>query len=284
MRNLSHNRAPTAALQRTRAARARWRSVWVPSAQTALARWRQALAPSAQAALRPVRRYGEYALGGATAITMLVAVWAALAYAPIDATQGLAWRIFYFHVPGAWVAYLAFSVVFGASILYLWRKDARWDWLAHGAAEIGTVFTTLTLISGSLWGRPIWGAWWTWDPRLTTTLILEFIFIGYLLLRTYLGRGASGARAAAVVGILGFVDVPINYLSTTWWRTQHPSLMVTTDNAGHLTGPALFALFISLAAFTLLFGFLLLQAYRLERLQTMAHRLRARVASDDYLD
>ncbi|HEX6122847.1 MAG TPA: cytochrome c biogenesis protein CcsA, partial [Ktedonobacterales bacterium] len=169
-------------------------------------------------------------------------------------------------------------------ILYLWRKDERWDWLARAGAEIGIIFTTLTLITGSLWGRPIWGTWWTWDPRLTTTLILWFIYIGYLLVRTYMGRTASAARAAAVVGILGFVDVPINYLSTTWWRTQHPSLMVTTNNAGHLTGPALFAMFIALAAFTLLFGFLLLQVYRLERLQTAALRLRARVEADSDLD
>lgn len=232
----------------------------------------------------PIRRYGEPVLGAATAITLLVAIWAALSYAPIDAIQGEAWRIFYFHVPVAWVAYLAFFVVFGASILYLWRKDERWDWLARAGAEIGIVFTTLTLITGSLWGRPIWGAWWTWDPRLTTTLILWFIYVGYLLVRTYMGRTASAARAAAVVGILGFVDVPINYLSTTWWRTQHPSLMVTTNNAGHLTGPALFAMFIALAAFTLLFGFLLLQVYRLEHLQTAALRLRARVESDSDLD
>jgi heme exporter protein C len=175
-------------------------------------------------------------------------------------------------------------VVCGASILYLWRKDERWDWIARGGAEIGIVFTTLTLITGSLWGRPIWGAWWTWDPRLTTTLILWFIYVGYLLVRTYMGRTASAARAAAVVGILGFVDVPINYLSTTWWRTQHPSLMVTTNNAGHLTGPALFAMFIALAAFTLLFGFLLLQVYRLEHLQTAALRVRARVESDSDLE
>jgi heme exporter protein C len=271
MQSLSHRRAegPPPAAQRTKA-----------QAASPLERWRAAVAPVVEPALGPIRRYGEPALAAATVITMPVAVWAALIYAPIDAIQGIAWRIFYFHVPVAWTAYLAFGVVFGASILYLWRRDERWDWLARAAAEIGVVFTTLTLISGSLWGRPIWGAWWTWDPRLTTTLILWFIYVGYLLLRGYLGRTPSAARSAAVVGILGFVDVPINYLSTTWWRTQHPSLMVTTDNAGHLPGAALFALFAALAAFTLLFGFLLLQVYRLERLQTMALRLRARIESD----
>ncbi len=262
MQSLSSRRAPARA---------------APAAIPVLDRWRAVLAPRVETALRPVRRYGEVALGATTALTMLVAVWAALVYAPIDAVQGIAWRIFYFHVPVAWVAYLAFAVVCAASVLYLWRGDERWDWLARASAEIGIIFTTLTLISGSLWGRPIWGAWWTWDPRLTTTLILWFIYVGYLLLRTYLGPTASAARSAAVVGILGFVDVPINYLSTTWWRTQHPSAMITIDNAGHLTGPALFALFVALAAFTLLYGFLLVQVYQLEHLQSAARRLRARV-------
>jgi len=248
-----------------------------PSASPALDRWRATLAPYAERARRPARRYGEVALAAATALTMLVAVWAALVYAPIDAIQGVAWRIFYFHVPVAWVAYLAFGVVCGASILYLWRADERWDWLAHASAEIGIVFTTLTLVVGALWGRPIWGAWWVWDPRLTTTLILWFIYAGYLLLRTYLGPTASAARAAAVVGILGFVDVPINYLSTTWWRTQHPGQMISLDNTGHLTGPALFALFVALAAFTLVYCFLLLQVFRLEHLQATVRRLRLRV-------
>ena len=119
------------------------------------------LARGVERGLPPLQRYGEPVLGAATAITMLVAIWAALSYAPIDAIQGEAWRIFYFHVPVAWVAYLAFFVVFAASILYLWRKDERWDWIARAGAEIGIVFTTLTLITGSLWGRPIWGAWWT---------------------------------------------------------------------------------------------------------------------------
>ena len=120
-----------------------------------------------------------------TTLAMLVTIWAVFAYAPVDAVQGVAFRIFYFHVPMAWVAYLAFFVVFIASIVYLWRKDERWDWLARASAELGTVFTTLVLITGSLWGRPIWGTWWTWDPRLTTTLILWFMYLAYVMVRAY---------------------------------------------------------------------------------------------------
>ena len=95
--------------------------------------------------------------------------------------------------------------------------------IARANAEIGTLFTTLVLVTGSLWGRPVWGAWWAWDARMTTTLILWFIYVGYLLLRSYTGRSEGGARTAAVLGIVGFVDVPIDYLSITWWRTQHPA-------------------------------------------------------------
>jgi heme exporter protein C len=210
-----------------------------------------------------------------TTLAMLVTIWAVFAYAPVDAVQGVAFRIFYFHVPLAWVAYLAFFLVFIASIVYLWRKDERWDWLARASAEIGTVFTTLVLITGSLWGRPIWGTWWTWDPRLTTTLILWFIYVGYLMLRSYTGRTAAGARMAAVLGIAGFVDVPIDYLSVTWWRTIHPPTTYVTQST--LPPAAVTTLMLSLATFTLLFSLLVVVVYQLQRLQTGTEKLRGRV-------
>ncbi len=214
-------------------------------------------------------------LGVATAVTMLVNIWLVFMVAPLDAVQGEPFRIFYFHVPIAWVAYLAFFIVFVASILYLWRKDERWDWLARSAAEIGTVFTTLVLITGSLWGRTIWNSWWAWDdPRLTTTFILWFIYVGYLMLRSYTGRTASGARAAAVLGIIGFVDVPIDYLSVTWWRTAHPP---TTYVQSVLPTSAGTVLMFSLATFTLLFSFLLVLVYHLQRAQAGTEKLRGRI-------
>jgi heme exporter protein C len=213
-------------------------------------------------------------LGLLTAVSMLVNIWAILVVAPVDAVQGTPFRIFYFHVPIAWVAFLAFFIVFVASVVYLWRRDERWDWLARAAAEVGTIFTTITLVVGSLWGRTIWGAWWTWDPRLTTTLILWFIYVGYLMLRSYTGRTASGARAAAVLGILGFVDVPIDYLSVTWWRSLHPP--ATYVQAG-LPVSAAGTLMFSLFTFTLLFSFVLVLAYQLQRVQAGAEQVRGRI-------
>jgi heme exporter protein C len=242
-------------------------------------------APSARSRAPTTRgtllgRYGELALAGATALVMLLAIGMAFFYAPTEAVQGNVQRIEYIHVPIAWTAFLAFFIVFVASALYLWRKDERWDWLARSGAEIGTIFTTLALITGSLWGRPVWGAWWAWDARMTTTLILWFIYVGYLLLRSYTGRSAAGARSAAVLGIVGFVDVPIDYLSVTWWRTLHPALQLPLGQQAQAPASVVVTLMVALAAFTLLFGYLLLLVYRLQRLQSEALRLRARAELD----
>jgi heme exporter protein C len=236
--------------------------------------------PRAPAWLEPVRRYGEYVLGAGAAVGILVTLWLALVYAPTDVLQGAVQRIEYIHVPMAWVAYLAFFIVFVASVVYLWRGGQRWDLLGRASAEVGTVFTTLVLITGSLWGKPVWGTWWQWDARLTTTLILWFIYVGYLLLRAYTGRSDGGARAAAVLGIVGFVDVPINYLSVTWWRTLHPSLQVPLGQQPQAPASVVTTLMISMLSFTLLFTFVLLQVYRLQKAQGEALRLRARVEID----
>jgi heme exporter protein C len=219
-------------------------------------------------------------VGALTVVGMVASIWAIFAYAPTDALQGVVQRIFYFHVPMAWDAYLAFFIVFVASVVYLWRRDERWDWVARAAAEIGTVFTTLVLITGSLWGKPIWGTWWTWDARLTTTLILWFIYVGYLMLRSYTGRTPSGARMAAVLGIVGFVDVPIDYLSVTWWRTIHPAAVYIIDNGqAQLPPAALQTFFLALITFTLFFVFLLGLVYQLEWLQAGVEKLRGRIES-----
>lgn len=225
----------------------------------------------------PAARYGELVLGVAAAVTMMIGIWAAFFYAPTEAVQGDVQRIEYFHVPMAWVAYLSFFIVFVASIAYLWRRDERWDFVARSGAELGTVFTTLVLITGSLWGKPIWGTWWAWDARMTTTLILWFIYVGYLLLRSYTGRSEGGARSAAVLGIIGFVDVPIDYLSVTWWRTLHPALQVPLGGEPQAPASVVSTLMLCLLAFTLLFAFLMIQVYRLQRLQSETQRLRARI-------
>src|SRR5216683_1565864 len=195
--------------------------------------------------------------------------------APTDAVEGLPQRIFYFHVPVSWIGMLAFGVLAAASIAYLWKKDERWDWLARASAEIGTVFITLALVTGSIWGRTTWGTWWTWDARLTTTLILWFIYIGYMMLRSYMGRTPASARSAAVLAIIGVIDVPIIYESVNWWRTLHPPAQVGVQDA--LPPSVVLTLMVSLTTFTLLYSFLMIQLYQLQRAQTLAQQLRASI-------
>ena len=171
-----------------------------------------------------------------------------------DRVQGDAARIVYFHVPMAWVAFLAFFVVFVSSIMYLLTRRAVWDRLGRASAEVGVIFTTLVLITGSIWGYPIWGTWWSWDPKLTTTLILWFMYLAYLMVRAYAEEG-RGPAYAAVVGIVGFVDVPIVYLSSVWWRTLHPSPVLGPAAAEQSTDIVL-VLVLGVVAFTVLYAFL----------------------------
>jgi heme exporter protein C len=190
-------------------------------------------------------------------------------------------RIFYLHVALAWVAFLAFFVVFVASILFLRTNRGAYDRLARSSAEIGVVFTSLVLVTGSIWARPIWGTWWTWDARLTTTLILWFIYVGYLMLRAYAGSERRGARFAAVLGIVGFVDVPIVYFSVVLWRTIHPPY-VFVDEAGMALPPGMLApLLLTLLGTMALYLALLLLRYRVERLKEEAQALRLRLAGQE---
>ncbi|HEY7976465.1 MAG TPA: cytochrome c biogenesis protein CcsA [Ktedonobacterales bacterium] len=234
-------------------------------------------APVVGAALGWLGRYGELTLTTLTALGMMLTIWAAFIYAPTELVEGPVQRIFYVHVPLAWISYLAFFFVLVGSALYLWRRDDRWDTFARVNAEIGVVFTTLVLISGSLWGRAFWGAWWVWDERLTTSLLMWFIYVGYLALRAYTGRTAQGARAAAVVGILGFIVTPINYMSVKWWRTLHPDQVLPLGGTPQLPASMIVALMISLVTFTLLYALLAIEVYKLDRAQAEAERLRVDV-------
>lgn len=183
-------------------------------------------------------------------------------------------RIFYVHVPSAWLAYLGFAIVFISSIAYLRTGARRWDLLAHGGAEVGVVFCTLVLITGPIWARPVWGTWWQWDARLTSALVLWLTYVGYLLLRNLATEPERVGRLAAVVGIVGFVNVPIVHFSVYWWRTLHPSgpTIANPTEASGLGGPELAAFFASLIAFTLLFCWLLALRVRLGRLDDLVRR------------
>ncbi|MDQ2808767.1 MAG: cytochrome c biogenesis protein CcsA [Chloroflexota bacterium] len=212
----------------------------------------------------------QRALGGATAITMLIAVGMSFLYAPPDLVQGQAQRIFYFHVPLAWVAYLAFFMVLMGSVGYLWRKQDSWDRLAAASAEIGLVLTSLVLISGSMWGKTIWGTWWSWDPRLTATLVLWFIYLGYAMTRALTAAPERAKRLAAVLGIVGFLDVPIVHQSVVWWRSLHPAPVVLNAAGPQLPGSMLATLLVGLLAYTLLYSFLLVWRVRIAEAEARA--------------
>lgn len=204
-------------------------------------------------------------------LNIAVGLYMALFYAPMEKTMGDAQRIFYFHVPSAWVGFLAFFIVFVASLFYLWRRERKWDALALSAAEIGVIFTTLVLLTGPLWAKKAWGAFWVWDARLTTTLILWMIYVGYLMLRSS-ADSERRARFAAVLAIVGFLDVPIIYVSVQIWRTMHPQLLIT--ESGGLASQMTQTLMVCLLSFTLLFVFLLIQRVRLEQARDQVNFLR----------
>jgi len=169
-----------------------------------------------------------YAAGGAV-LLMLAAAGMIFFFAPEDALQHEVQRIFYLHVSSAIAAFVSFAVVLVGSVMYLWRESIAGDRVARAAALVGVVLTTVTLVMGMLWAKPVWGAYWAWDARLTSTLVLWIVYAGYLLVRRLAAPGRQAARFGAVVGIFGFVDVPIVYFSVTWWRTQHPGPVIATD-------------------------------------------------------
>lgn len=215
------------------------------------------------------------ALTWASLPAMILALYMALVYAPTEIHQGVVQRIFYFHVPSAWVAFLSFFVVAVASGLFLWKRDRRYDIVAHSAAEVGVLFTTMVLVTGPFWGRPIWGAWWTWDARLTTTLVLWLIYVAYLMLRAYAGSVPQAATFSAVLGIIGVLDIPLIHLSVLWWRTLHPMPVVIRSGGPALAPGMLEALVVSLVAFTILYGALLLHRIQLGRLADEVERAKS---------
>jgi heme exporter protein C len=209
------------------------------------------------------------------ATLMLVDVYLIFVVAPTDSVLGNVQRVFYFHVPMAIMSFLAFFVVFVASILYLARRNQRWDRLAHAAAEVGVVFVTLALLTGIIWARPVWGVWWTWEPRLTTTLILWLIYVACLMIRSYAPNRAQGAVYAAVVGIVGFVDVPIVYYSVQWWRSIHPSAVVgPLAEAGALEPMMQAILLFSFLTFLVLFLYLVVERMALRGLEDQVRQLK----------
>jgi heme exporter protein C len=195
-----------------------------------------------------------------------------LLYAPTEKTMGAVQRIFYFHLPIAWNSFIAFLIVFISGVIYLVNRSMKWDIVAYAAAEIGVLFSTLVLITGSIWARRAWNAWWVWEPRLTTMLVMWLIYLGYLMARGVIEGNERRARVSAVIGIAGFLNIPIVFMSIHWWRTMHP-VLITRERMG-LAAPMLVALVACLFAFTLLFFYLLFKRVRLGRIEYSLNELR----------
>ncbi|MFC1553791.1 cytochrome c biogenesis protein CcsA [candidate division KSB1 bacterium] len=198
-------------------------------------------------------------------ILISAALYLVFLYAPKEQTMGDVQRIFYFHVPNAWVSFLAFAVAFTGSVGFLITKDFKFDRLAASAAELGFLFTTITLITGSIWGRYAWGIWWAWEARLTSYLVLWLIFLSYLMLRSYIYEETKRAFLSAVVSIVGFFDVPIVFFSIRWWRTQHPSPVFAGGEDSGLDPTMKFVFFFCLAAYTIFFIYILRRRLELEK-------------------
>lgn len=210
----------------------------------------------------------KYEKGAVAAVVlMLVAAGFIFLYAPTDALQGPVQRIFYLHVSSAIAAYSCFAVVLIGGVVYLWKENLAADRLARAGAVVGLVFTTVTLVMGMIWAKPIWNTFWTWDARLTSTLVLWIIYAGYLMVRRLADPGRQAARFAAVVGIFGFIDVPVVHFSVTWWRTVHPGPVVINDA---LPPQMLVAFFVTMACTLFLAAVMIAIRYRIEVLMDQA--------------
>jgi heme exporter protein C len=215
------------------------------------------------------------------AVTALVifAGYAALFIAPDEKTMHTIQRIFYFHVPSAMSAFIAFFIVFIANAAYLVTRKPQWDWLGVAGAEVGVACCTIVLITGPLWARPVWGIWWTWDARLTSTFILWLLYIAYLLLRGLLEDPQRRATLSAIFGVFAFLDVPLVYLSNRLWRTQHPQpVLLGGENSGLAPGMGK-VLLICWFAVVCVMIVVLIDRYCLERLRHEYEELRFEVES-----
>ena len=194
-----------------------------------------------------------------TSLLMLVNMYLIFMWVPTEQNLGISQRIFYVHVPVAWVGMVAIFVVAIGSVLHLITRNDRWDAIAYSAAEIGLIFGTLMLVTGALWAKPAWGVWWQWDPKLTTALILWFIYVGYLMVRAYAPSGSQGRRYASVVALIGAIDAPIIYMASVWWRTAHPDLNIGPLAESSLDTNMLMVWLYSTVAFTVFYVYLLIE-------------------------
>lgn len=223
--------------------------------------------------LKNIQTKISYVLAFLCIILMIVDLYLIFWVAPLDVVLGNIQKIFYIHVPIAAMAFLGFFLVFVFSIIYLVKRSDHWDRLAYASGEVGVVFVSVTLITGVVWARPVWGVWWTWEPRLTTTLILWLIYVAYLMVRSYAPNRSQGSLYAAAIGIIGFIDVPIVYYSVQWWRSIHPSAVVGPfAESGALEPIMTKILLVSLVAFAALFLLLLNQRVSVKKQEDLLQK------------
>jgi heme exporter protein C len=202
------------------------------------------------------------------------AAYASFFIAPEEKTMHVLQRIFYFHAAAAWAGMTAFFICFVANLLYVWRREERWDSLGISSAEVGLAFITVVLITGPIWAKPAWGIYWTWDARLTSTFVLWLLYISYLLLRTLIEETDRRALLSALFGIFAFIDVPIVFGAIRWWRTQHPAPVIMGGPGSYLDPTMKKVFFFSVLAMHALMVFLIAERYRLEKLRTDIELLR----------
>jgi heme exporter protein C len=207
----------------------------------------------------------------AVAILLVVAsAYASFYIAPEERTMGVIQRIFYFHVASAWAGFTAFFLCFLGNLLYVWRRKQKYDWLGVSGAEVGLAFTTVVLITGPIWAHPVWGIWWTWDARLTSTFVLWLLYVSYLLLRTLVEEPDRRALLSSLFGIFAFLDVPLVFGAIRWWRTQHPQPVIMGGQGSGLDPTMKAVFFFTAFAMHVFMAFLIVERYSLEKMQTEA--------------
>src|SRR5208282_1678794 len=213
-------------------------------------------------------------LGAVAILLVIAAAYASFYVAPEERTMGVLQRIFYFHVSSAWAGMDAFLLCFIANLLYVWKRDQKYDWLGVSCAEVGLACITVVLITGPIWAKPAWGIYWTWDARLTSTFVLWLLYISYLLLRTLIEEPDRRALLSALFGIFAFLDVPLVYISIRWWRTQHPQPVVMGGPGSGLEPTMFKVFFFSVLAMHVLMVLLLSERYKMEKLRGEVDELR----------
>ena len=216
-----------------------------------------------------------------SAALMALTLYLIYFWVPTEQNLGVSQRIFYFHVPLGWIGMVSIIVVAIASVMHLFTGKQRWDDLAYSTAELGMIYASLILVTGAIWGKPVWGVWWTWDPKLTTTLVLWFIYVGYLMMRAYGPSGSQGKRFASVIALIGAIDAPIIYMASIWWRTAHPALNIgpAAEESEAIGDSRIYlTLLASVITFTVMYVYLLIERYSMRKSESELDELHQRMA------